>query len=67
MIYVTDVKRHQVIVMDTEWNFKAIIGKGELHNPTAITVHNGYVYVTSDSSNDMEAAVMVNIIKQSST
>ena len=59
LIYVTDVAEHIVVVMNLARNLVATLGKGELYNPTADTVHNGNVYVTSDAKDDRKAAVHV--------
>ena len=56
-IYIADKAKHIVGVMHLARNLVATIGEGELHNPTAVTVHN--VYVTSDAKDDREVTVHV--------
>ena len=58
-IYVADKGEHVVVVMDLARNLVAKIGEGKLHNPTAVTVHNGNVYITSDAKDDKKATVHV--------
>ena len=58
-IYVADKAKDVVVVMDLARNLVAMIGNGELHNPTAVTVHNGNVYITSDAKDDRKATAAV--------
>ena len=63
-IYVADKAEHVVVVMDLARNLVATIGNGELHNPTAVTMHDGNIYVTSDAKDDRKAAVHVYRLQQ---
>ena len=58
-IYIADKAEHVVVVMDLARNLVATIGNEELHNPTAVTVHDENIYVTSDAKDDKQAAVHV--------
>ena len=64
-IYVADKEEHIVVVMDLDRNLIAKIGRGELHNPTAVTAHNGNIYVTSDAKDDRKATVHLKTRKKS--
>ena len=58
-IYVVDDKGNTVIVMDMEYRLLAKFGEEELMHPTAITVCEEEVYVTSDPKDGRGAAVVV--------